>query len=393
VTLAGVMATVSCVLLVFALFDAMAAIGSTETQESVRDFLATGPGGSLGLNVDGVTDILRGVVLFSGALAAAGVILAVYCLRRHRGARIGLSVVAVLMLFTTTFVAGLLPFVVALAASMLWRREARDWFDGREPGQVRRPAARRTTDAGGQPATMAAWAPPQPSQAPAQPPNQPPDQQPSQQPSQPAGSAPGAWPAGYPAWGSGADGYGTQQSRRRPGSVTAAVWITWVSCALTVLLLALVVLVLLVQRDQLVTELRKNPTVASAGYTADQLVASLWVVAAVGIFWSLAAMALGVLAFQGMRAGQVGLLLSAVMAGVFGIATVVVPVVAATTVVLLLVGSSNQWFAPAGEGGPPQQPPGGQPPAGQPPAGQPPGGQPPGGQPPAGQPPGNPPVW
>ncbi len=133
VTIAGVMATVACVLLVVALFDAMSAMGSEETQKSVQSFLDTGPGGSLGLGADRVTDILRGLVLFSGALAAAGVILAVYCLRRHRGARVGLSVVAVLMLFTTTFVAGLLPFVVALAASMLWRREARDWFDGREP--------------------------------------------------------------------------------------------------------------------------------------------------------------------------------------------------------------------------------------------------------------------
>ncbi len=66
--------------------------------------------------MDQVVDLLRGVVLFSGALAAAGTVLAVFALQRHRGARIGLSVVAVLMLFSATFVSGILPVLVAVAA-------------------------------------------------------------------------------------------------------------------------------------------------------------------------------------------------------------------------------------------------------------------------------------
>jgi hypothetical protein len=354
VTVAGVMATVACVLLLFALFDAMSSVGSTETQKSVQDFLDTGPGGSLGLGVDGVTDIIRGLVLFSGALAAAGAILAVYCLRRHRGARIGLSVVAVLMLFTTTFVAGLLPFVVALASSMLWRREARDWFDGREPpprslGQSSTSPAASGSSADGPRPTTAAWTPPEPGQSP------PAATSPFGAPPTGAGR-PAPYATGRPPHDVGPGGapiYGMpQQGARRPASVTAAVWLTWASCLVTLLLLSLLVLVLLVDRTALVTELQKNPSIADAGYSTDRLVSSLWVVAAIGIFWSLAAIALGVLAFQGFRAGQVGLLVSAGMAALLGIATIVVPVLAVTTVVLLLVGPSNAWFASRRTAGP-----------------------------------------
>jgi hypothetical protein len=371
VTIAGVMATVACVLLVFALFDAMSAVGSTETQKSVRDFLATGPGGTLGVGVDGVTDILRGVVLFSGALAAAGVILAVYCLRRHRGARVGLSVVAVLMLFTTTFVAGLLPFVVALAASMLWRREARDWFDGRQPQPASRPGPSSSPD--GPPPSTSPWAPPEPGQGGT--PGSAAD--PGTTGAGATGTGATGWPPPYPTGpgdrppfgtpGFGTPGFGAPSpwaapptGVRRPGSVTTAVWITWVCCAVTTLLMVLLVVLLLAERDQLLTELRRNPSIADTGYSSDQLVASLWVVAAVGIFWSLAASALAALAFQGFRSGQVGVLVSAVMAGLIGIATLVVPVLALATVVLLLLSPSNRWFATRRTGGSP----GGSPPGG-----------------------------
>jgi hypothetical protein len=181
-----------------------------------------------------------------------------------------------------------------------------------------------------------------------------------------------------------------QPGARRPGTVTAAVWITWVSCLLTVLLLGLLVMVLLLDRSALVTELQKNPSIADAGYSTDQLIGSLWVVAAIGIFWSVAAIALGVLAFQGLRAGQVGLVVSAGMAGLFGIATVVVPLLAVATVVLLLVGPSNRWFADRRTSG---QYPGGPYPGNPPPGGTPSGGAgPPGGSGSSGDS-GRPPVW
>ena len=131
------MATAACVLLVITLFDSMATVRSADMREQIADRLSRAPADGLGLDVAGVVDLLRGVVLFSGALAAAGAVLAVFALQRHRGARIGLTVIAVLMLFSATFVSGLLPILVAVAASMMWGREARDWFAGRTPAPPR----------------------------------------------------------------------------------------------------------------------------------------------------------------------------------------------------------------------------------------------------------------
>lgn len=355
VTVAGVMATVACVLLVVGLFDSMSEIRSTETQDSVEDFLSSAPGDRLGLDVDGVVDVLRGVVLFSGALAAAGAILAVYCLRRHRGARIGLSVVAVAMLFSTTFVAGLLPFVVALAASMLWRREARDWFDGREP---------------------------RPQQTSAVPPVQPPFRSP--------GQSPHGWPppaydpraAPPPAAGS-----PHPIGRRRPPPVTAAVWLTWASSAGVLLFVATLVLYLLVDRAPLISVLQRSPRVADLGYTADQLTGALWVIAVLVTVWALAAAAFAALAFIGLRAGQIGVLVCAVLGGVVAAGTFVAPVVALVTVVLLVRRDANRFFdrRSGSPGGPPWQPP--DPP--DPPPPPPPSSAAPTEQPP----PGKPPVW
>ncbi|MEP7089001.1 MAG: hypothetical protein ABI776_02745 [Nocardioidaceae bacterium] len=357
-TVGGVMATIACLLLIFTLFDAMSRIRSSDTRDKVREVLSSPPGSSLGLGVDGVLDVMRGVVLLSGGLAAAGAILAVYALRRHRGARVGLSVVAVVMLFSTTFVAGLLPVVVAFATVMLWSRDARDWFDGRPP----RTRSQATRSAGTPPPvppvppvprpTMAAWQPP--AQQPAQQPTQQPTQAPAQQPFQPPAAPLGAWP---PALRS-----AVPTDSRRPVAVTVAVLLTWVSCALAVLLGALLVVVLLTQRTELLDAVAKDPDIAAAGYTSEQILGGLWVFAAMAMFWALSAAALAVLALRRVRAGQLGLVVSAGLAAVVGLLTIIVPVAAIATVVLLLRGSSNRWFMEAGRqpsNQPPIQPPAG----------------------------------
>src|SRR6476620_12457830 len=131
VTIAGVMATAACLLLVVSLFDSMATMRSAEVCRRIAEELSRPPGNGLGLDPAAVVETLRVLVLVSGALAAAGAVLSIFVLQRHKGARVGLSVIAVLMLFSASFVAGLLPILVAVAASLLWGREARDWFAGR----------------------------------------------------------------------------------------------------------------------------------------------------------------------------------------------------------------------------------------------------------------------
>lgn len=346
VTVAGVMAAAACLLLVFTLFDAMAQVRSADMRDTVDAFLRKPPGNGLGLDAAAVVDLLRGLVLFSGALAAAGAVLAIFALQRHRGARIGLSVAAVLLLFSATFVAGFLPVVIAVATTMLWRQEARDWFDGREPQP--RPARATSPSAGPTPPGLAAWQPPSGSGAGAS------DDKPA-----PATYPLGTWPAqgqpgGYPSAPLG-------QPSRRPTSVTVAAWLTWVSAGIIAFVFLLVVLTLLVQRDQLLAELHKNAQFADLGLTNQQVLGIFWVTSAVCVFWAFSAMALAVLAFRRVNLGRIGLAISAGLAG--AVCLFAVPfgwphaVAAFATVVLLFRGGANQWYAGRDvPPGPPQPP-------------------------------------
>lgn len=347
VTVAGVMATVACLVLVITLFDSMASVRSTDMRGRVEHYLRTPTGAGLGLDAGSVVDLLRGLVLFSGALAAAGAVLAVYSLRRHRGARVGLSVTAGLMMVSATFVAGILPVVVVAAAAMLWGRDARDWFDGREPRPRARPSSvpERPSQQ-----DLTSWPPPSgpgrpaPAPGPAPPPVDPGGQQPAV-----AYPPPRALhrPAGDPS--------------RRPGTVTAAAWITWVFSALVVLAFGVLVLTILLQRERLLEELQKSPRVADQGFSARQILGFLWVLSAVSIFWALVAITLAALAFRRINAGRIGLVVSSAFAAVLCLVAVPVgwPHAAAAVACAVLLGrrSSRAWFAGQDLSGNPGMPP------------------------------------
>ena len=128
VTVAGVIAASTCALLVVVLFDARTQLRSVELRQSISQTLRTS--GFVGVSVDQVVAVLSAVVVVSSALSAAGLVLAVYSLRRHRAARVGLSIVAVGLLFTATLLTGPLPLLVVFAAGRLWWRDAREWYDG-----------------------------------------------------------------------------------------------------------------------------------------------------------------------------------------------------------------------------------------------------------------------
>jgi hypothetical protein len=358
VTIAGVMATAGCLLLVVSLFDSMARVRSADVRERIAEELSRPPGNGLGLEPAAVQEMLRALVLVSGALAAAGVVLSIFVLQRHKGARVGLSVIAVLMLFSASFVSGLLPILVAVGASMLWGREARDWFAGRprRPAVASSEAPNGPGDApGGPPAGMSTWQPGPPADRPE------------------AGPAPatrpyGTPPAAYPPQ----QGYlsASYASRRaRPTPVTVAAWLTWVFSGLVAVFFMLGVLTILADHQALVGAMQRNARVAEQGFSARELLGFLWITCAVGIFWSLAAMSLAVLAYRRLEIGRILLTISAAAAGLVGLAAVPVgwlPAAAAITCVVLLNRSAvRAWFAgqdvrprPAqGPGGPSEKPP------------------------------------
>ena len=375
VTIAGVMATAACLLLVVSLFDSMAMVRSSDVRKRIADELSRPPGNGLGLDPAAVVEMLRALVLVSGALAAAGAVLSIFVLQRHKGARVGLSVIAVLMLFSASFVSGLLPILVAVAASMLWGREARDWFAGRpprpaletsgppagsEPGDARGDArgdAPGDAPPGGAPG-ISAWQPGPPADRPANGPAP---------ATRPYGTAPAAYP---PQQGYLSAPYASP--RARPTPVAVAAWLTWVFSGLVAMFFMLGVLTILADHEALVGAMQRNARVAEQGFSARELLGFLWITCAVGIFWSLASMSLAVLAYRRLEIGRVLLIISAAVAGLLGLAAVPVgwlPAAAAITCVVLLNRPSvRAWFAgqdvpprpprpPQGPSGPSEKPP------------------------------------
>ena len=386
VTVAGVLAVVAATMLVAALFDAMTQVRSADTRDAVSAFLHRPPGDGLGIGVEQTLRILRGMVLFNGALAAACAVLAVYVLLGNRGARIALSIAAAVLLFTAPFSGGVLPIVLAAAAAMLWSAPARDWFAGRPPRPVParaepgpREEARPGPSSGSSGGPTSGWATPHapvPSEGtpegrpapspypfggpaqhgePAGPPAGQPPAQPYGQPyGQPAPyaqpTAQGGWPA--PAQGPGDPwSYSSQPQGRgaRPGSVAAAAWLTWIFSGLTVLLYGGMLAMLAGVRDQLLSAVQQDNSVSRLNMSGDDLVRVLWVAGVVIVFWCVSAIVLAALAFRGHNWARILLAVSAAFAALFSIAAfpvgLLVTVAAGITVAMLLVPASNDWFA------------------------------------------------
>jgi hypothetical protein len=396
VTLGAGLALTGCVLLVFSLADAMDRVRSVEMRQSLASALAEPPGSGLGIDVDSMVDLLRVLVLVSAGLAAAGAVLAGFAFARHRGARVALSVTSVLLLLTATFVSGLLPILVAVAVTMLWSQDARDWFAGRAPRPVGpSPSPAAAPHDGVEPPAQAAPSAPSPSPSPTSAPAPGVGAAWQQQP-QPGGPPPSyAYP--YPP---------QPASSGRPRAVALAAGLTWAFAGVTTLFLLLLLLTLAATPSQLVTELQRNPRVAQQGYSRRELLGVLWVTGALGLFWCLSAMVLAVLAFRRVNAARIALVVSCVFTVVVGSLSLIGVLHAVAAVlcgVLLLRGPASRWYAGRADqpayGGP--QGPSGPPQSGPPQSGPPPDSPPPSGPPPPAEHPaddrrttgGKPPVW
>jgi len=344
VTVAGGVAVTACALLVVALFDSMAQVRSVEMRSTITDLLGT----TSPARVDELVRLLRILVLFNGALAAAAAVLAVFTLQRHKGARIGLTVAAALLLLTAPLSGGVFPILLAAAATMLWSRPARDWFSGRVPAPAPERAAAELPRREAQAWLPSSSEPPAPQDEPERPGPAP----------YPFGSQPGSTAPGYPApqepYPPSYPGPGPYQSPARPGggrpgSVTAAAWITWIFGGLTVAAYALVMAMMVFARDLFLEALRKDAQVAKFNLSTDQIMAALWLFGVIVIFWSLAAMVLAYFAYRRMTWARVTLVVSAAIAALFSLAAFPVGLLhtaaAVATVWLLLRGDVNRWYA------------------------------------------------
>jgi hypothetical protein len=423
VTTAVVLSVAACVLAVVNLFGTRDDLRGTSLRDTIAE--AQDGAGALAQDEQLVVRVLEVLVFVSGALAAAAAVLAIYAWQRNRAAWIGFFVLAGLMALTLP-VAGVLPvLMLAAGATFLASRPVRDWFADRAPATSGPPVAwaqqqgppegdggagpgpqpppypGRFGAGGGStaaPSGEEGGSPEQPGTTgrpdgppsygpwhggsdPAQPQPQPhpqPYAQPQAQPQEPGPAyapgygAPPHVPA-YGEWQGQSQGPGRDPDKR-PATVTAACVITWVGCALVVLVTGIVALVLSADRGAFVREFQRQADIADVQVTADEVLAIAWTIAALALLWCLVAVTLAVLAFRRSRGGRIGLAVSAALTVVVSLLLVlsviaVVPLLLGIAVlVLLFTGGANDWYArrtgwhgpPAGGGpyGPPvEQPP------------------------------------
>ncbi|RYC07470.1 hypothetical protein [Nocardioides zhouii] len=128
VTLASSIIMFASVIVLLTAFERVSTLGSLETQQSIRDVLAESPFSSLGLDLEGATQLLRIGALVAAAGACATAILGWYVRKPDRSARLGLSIFAVPVFVSGLSIGGLAGSFVAAGTAMLWLAPGREWF-------------------------------------------------------------------------------------------------------------------------------------------------------------------------------------------------------------------------------------------------------------------------
>ncbi len=156
------------------------------------------------------------------------------------------------------------------------------------------------------------------------------------------------------------DPYGTApqpSGERRPGTVTAAAWITMVLSAIVAALFGFTALALLVARDQVIAEMEKVPEFRDANIDADAAVGVLVAVMLGLVVWALIAIVLGILVLRRSNVARILLVISASVTALVSLLAVgsgvsAVPLIGAVaTVVLLFTGGAGPWFKRVGAAG------------------------------------------
>ena len=153
VTLVGWLIVIGSLFVVFTAFEALGSVRSLESLQRIEEYFDDGPGASLGWSIETGVQAMRIASTVTAACAAATAVLGWFVLRRHHGARIAVTVLAVPLFFSGAVTGGFVSSMVAAAAVLLWLQPSRDWFNGKPmatPQRTRREdttgAQRSTTD-------------------------------------------------------------------------------------------------------------------------------------------------------------------------------------------------------------------------------------------------------
>ena len=352
VTLAAWMIMGGSFLVVASVFERVAGLNTLETQQAIEEFLGEPPGSGLALDVEAVIGIIRAMSMVAAGCAAGAGVLGFHVLRRSRGARLGVTVLAVPLFVSGLVAGGFLSSLVAASAVLLWLEPSRDWFDGkpaRERPQPERSAAGRHARPDERPSSPGAPAgPPAGSPAVTGP-----------RPHEGFGTVPGPSSSDGP----GGPGGGGQQARHgheaptappeRPGSVLWACVLTWVFAGAAGLSMAALALVVVASPEMFFEELRRrDPEFDSQGFSDAALRSAIYVFAGITVVWSAVATVLAILLFRRVPWARLALAVCAAGAGAVcllasaGSLVMVAPLLgSAVTFSLLLRREVRAWVA------------------------------------------------
>jgi hypothetical protein len=327
--MAGWTIVVASVVVVLTGFETIGSLYSLEKRQQIELLLATPPWSGLGVDVDGVRQIIHVATLIGAGCATAAAILGYQVLQRSRVARILLSVLAVPLFLAGIVGDAFFSALIAAAAGMLWLSPAREWFAGTwRPPTAEETRERRTPTP---PTVLPPGPPPGPPAADSLPPSLPPP---------PSGAPPGLqWPPPPPGPAAWAPPPPTYRLPDRPPAVTLACVLTWVFAGLTLVVAVAAIAVISGDRDGLLRQLhQQNPELFQQGVSEDLLVSTtfaLGVFAVLGRPWARIAL----MSSAGLAAGlMLGLVL-------FGQLVVLVPFAGAVaTVFALLRPDVRAWF-------------------------------------------------
>jgi hypothetical protein len=367
----GCVAVVAAALVVVACYQSLTDLHSVDMTDSIKTYLKSGVGKSLGMSVSDVQDILRVTLMVAAAAAAVSVVLGIHVLKRDKGARIGLTIAGAVLLCTAPMAGGMLAVLVGVAAALTWTAPARDWFAGRPPREPARVAAlgdRRP------PAPPTAQQPPIPPIAP-----------PPASPLAPPVVPPAAPPAGElppPTYGFGAPAPSLENYPppayvapprsqydqpappvgKRPVNILVAATLTWVFSGLTLVVAVILMGVLALDKQALLDAAAKNAAIKDADLTQNMIVAALWVVCVILAGLAVAAAVFALYAWRRHNWARIALTVTSAVGLLLCIGSLPFSLVhifaMIGTIAMLYAGPSNDWF----RGGQLPPRPGGQPP-------------------------------
>ena len=355
VTAGGLVSAIAGGLLLFWTYDSMANLRSIDTREQISKALDGGRGRDLGVSVEQATQWMHAGLLVLGAAAAAVVVLGLYSLRRNNTARIVLSVLAVVVVLISMVSDPVLGMGVGVGAVLLWSGPARDWFAGR-------PVRETPSLFSARPDRDASEA--RPAAPPAPPASQVLQDQPTPPPSRQQVSA--EQPPPHPGFGAPLPSYdvatAVAPTTRAPRIVRSAAVITWLAAGSMAVLTVLSAVIALGDRQFVLDEAMKNPTVRDANLDPDMIMAAV-VVVAIGIAAAcLLACVLAFLVVRGHDWARWLLVVLAVLGGLVLLAGVPVSLlhIAACGAVagMLFSAPARAWFTgPRGPSEPQEKPP------------------------------------